>query len=156
MKAADVARLLGIVPRSVYFMVREGRIPGALHIGRRVRFEPAEVRRWLAASGRQLNIAKPRVATANRFRVCAEGDKIEILNLPITSRRGGDGSMPDFPVVDALTTDEALNLAAWLVAITDRRGAAFLELVHDIRRFYLPPNDPRTRLEEKRKGDPRS
>jgi excisionase family DNA binding protein len=49
MKAADVARLLGIVPRSVYFMVREGRIPGALHIGRRVRFEPAEVRRWLAS-----------------------------------------------------------------------------------------------------------
>lgn len=87
-----------------------------------------------------------RVATVNRFRVCAEGDKIEILNLPITSRRGGEGSMPDFPVVDALTTDEALNLAAWLVASTGYQGAAFLALVHDIRRLYLPPNDPRTKV----------
>src|SRR5680860_185649 len=41
-----VARLLGLSERSVYQMVRDGRLP-ALRVGGRWRFRPAEIEGWL-------------------------------------------------------------------------------------------------------------
>jgi hypothetical protein len=59
--------------------------------------------------------------TLNKFLVGALADQVVILNLPLTARRGM-GEMPDYPVPAPLTPDEALSLAAWLVAITGRRA----------------------------------
>ena len=68
-------------------------------------------------------------APFNKFVVgaAAGGDRIVILNLPITAR-AGQGSMPDFPVPAPLSKAEALTLAAWLVAVTGER-AVFLEML---------------------------
>jgi hypothetical protein len=73
----------------------------------------------------------------NRFLVGSNDEKIVILNLPITSRRGGEG-MPEFPVPAPLSVHEAVTLAAWLVAFAGERQpgarAAFVELLDDIER----------------------
>lgn len=43
----NVAALIGVGRRTVYNMVCAGQIPGALHVGRRLRFAPAAIRAWL-------------------------------------------------------------------------------------------------------------
>lgn len=51
LRAADVAELLGVPKARVYALAREGRFPGAVRIGRGVRFEPAAVQAWLRQGG---------------------------------------------------------------------------------------------------------
>lgn len=42
-----------VVPvRSVYQLARDGRIPGVIRIGRRVRFDAAVIERWLRTGSR--------------------------------------------------------------------------------------------------------
>jgi hypothetical protein len=67
----------------------------------------------------------------NKFLVGALADSVVILNLPITHRRNEAMGMSEWPVPAPLTPDEALNLAAYLVAATGQR-AKFLELLHAI------------------------
>lgn len=45
--AEDLSVLIGVGRRAIYNMVAAGEIPGAMHIGRRLRFNPAVVRAWL-------------------------------------------------------------------------------------------------------------
>jgi hypothetical protein len=72
--------------------------------------------------------------TLNKFCVGASIDgRIAILNVPLQARQLATGtdaidSMPLWPAVAPLTASEALNLAAWLVAVTGRR-AEFLRLL---------------------------
>jgi len=67
-------------------------------------------------------------ATLNKFAVGVAGDgSIVILNAPLQARRRDfveveDAGMPEWPAVAPLTVSEALNLAAWLVAVTGRRA----------------------------------
>jgi len=66
--------------------------------------------------------------TLNRFAVGVTGKGlIAILNAPLQARRRDfveveDAGMPEWPAVAPLTAPEALNLAAWLVAVTGRRA----------------------------------
>lgn len=46
--ADDLGELLGVGRRSIYNMMSEAPIPGALKIGRRLRFDPVVVREWIA------------------------------------------------------------------------------------------------------------
>ncbi len=43
----QVASALVLPVRSVYQLARQGRIPGVIRLGRRVRFDAAVVERWL-------------------------------------------------------------------------------------------------------------
>ena len=47
MTTGEMAELLAVSPRTVYNMVAEGQIPGAMKIGRRLRFRREDVRAWL-------------------------------------------------------------------------------------------------------------
>ena len=59
---------------------------------------------------------------------------IQILNLPMKARTSpGGGALPLWPAPAPLRPDEAINLAAWLVALSGRR-AAFLRLLDEIER----------------------
>lgn len=58
--------------------------------------------------------------TFNKFMVGAGHGGIVILNLPLQAR-GQRNSMPGWPAAGPLTEDEALSLAAWLVACTGKR-----------------------------------
>ena len=60
--------------------------------------------------------AKP--DTLNKFLVGVQGDRVVILNLPFAPGHGGTVSHGD-----------ALNLAAWLVALTPGGRAEFLKLL---------------------------
>ena len=66
--------------------------------------------------------------TLNKFAVGVAGDgRIAILNAPLQCRRRDfveveDAGMPEWPAVAPLTASEALNLAAWLVAVTGQRS----------------------------------
>ncbi len=81
--------------------------------------------------------------TLNRFAVGAGGEffgtvpgQIVILNLPLNARRSDQvegTAMPHWPVPAPLTADEAINLAAWLVALSGKR-AEFLELLEAVMR----------------------
>jgi excisionase family DNA binding protein len=42
-----VASLLGVTRRTIYNMVSAGEIPGAVHLGRRLRFNSGAIRAWL-------------------------------------------------------------------------------------------------------------
>ena len=72
--------------------------------------------------------------TMNKFLVGAgvgERAGIVILNLPLLARRGDlqpGAGMPEWPALAPLTADEAINLAAWLVAVSGKR-AEFLRLL---------------------------
>lgn len=71
----------------------------------------------------------------NKFAVAARGKEIVILNPPLPARapeRGGSG-LPGWPAVGPFSQDEALNLAAWIVAITGQRDR-FLELLEQVER----------------------
>ena len=64
--------------------------------------------------------------TLNKFVVgSAANGTIVILNPPLQARRRAAGiagdTMPEWPAVAPLTVSEALNLAAWLVAVSGRR-----------------------------------
>lgn len=61
--------------------------------------------------------------TINKFAVAGQGKEIVILNLPIVAALREGGDMPAWPTPAPLTKGEALNLAAWLVAITGERAA---------------------------------
>jgi excisionase family DNA binding protein len=50
--AEDVATLLGVGRRTVYNMASAGELPGILHVGRRLRFQPRVVRAWLRILGK--------------------------------------------------------------------------------------------------------
>jgi hypothetical protein len=59
---------------------------------------------------------------------------VEILNLPLKARtENGGGALPLWPAPAPLRLDEAINLAAWIVAMTGRR-AEFLRLLEEIER----------------------
>lgn len=49
--AQEVAAYVGLPVLTVYYHARQGIIPGAVRIGRRVMFNPDELRRWVAAGG---------------------------------------------------------------------------------------------------------
>lgn len=76
------------------------------------------------------------MTTLNKFCVGSHAAQIAIANLPIAARWRADQieiapPLPEWPGVALLTSDEALNLAAWLVAVTGRRRE-FLELLEAI------------------------
>ena len=71
------------------------------------------------------------VDTLNKFCVAVKGDHVLILNLPLSYYRSEGSIMPEFPVSAPLTHEEALSLAAWLVAVTGKRER-FLELLHAV------------------------
>lgn len=50
-KAEDVASFLGLHVQTVYSMAKDGRLPSR-KIGRGVRFDPSEIRAWLADQSR--------------------------------------------------------------------------------------------------------
>lgn len=64
----------------------------------------------------------------NKFLVGDQGGKVMILNLPLQARPTAPGQF-EWPHVGPLERDEALNLAAWLVAITAVDRAEFLRLL---------------------------
>jgi len=79
--------------------------------------------------------------TINKFLVGARAgaDQVVILNLPLQARaqlqlRTHDPNLdkadelPEWPAVGPLTPDEAINLAAWLVAVSGKKRE-FLELL---------------------------
>lgn len=43
----QVAKLIGLAPRTVWKMIAEGRIPEPIRVGRYVRFKASEVDRWI-------------------------------------------------------------------------------------------------------------
>jgi excisionase family DNA binding protein len=45
--AEALSVLIGVRKRAIYNMVAAGEIPGAMHIGRRLRFNSSAVRSWL-------------------------------------------------------------------------------------------------------------
>jgi predicted DNA-binding transcriptional regulator AlpA len=47
LRASDVADHLALTTRGVYQAARRGEIPGAVHLGRRLRFDAGVIRRWL-------------------------------------------------------------------------------------------------------------
>jgi excisionase family DNA binding protein len=49
----QVAVQLGLPVRSVYALARSRQVPGVLRIGRRLRFEPRSLRRWLRREQRR-------------------------------------------------------------------------------------------------------
>ncbi len=58
--------------------------------------------------------------------------RVQILNLPLLARTiPGGGALPLWPAPAPLSQNEALNLAAWLVAVTGRR-ADFLRLLDEV------------------------
>jgi hypothetical protein len=61
------------------------------------------------------------VDTSNRFLVSAIGDKIVVLGFPGGLSRGKSAEL----LVQLLTRDDAINLAAWLVALADPAGDDF-------------------------------
>ena len=67
------------------------------------------------------------VDTINKFAVGgAANGTIVVLNAPLQARRRVMGTnamdtMPEWPAIAPLTVSDALNLAAWLVAVTGRR-----------------------------------
>jgi hypothetical protein len=83
--------------------------------------------------------------TLNRFAVGVNGDGwIVILNLPLLARlapapaedhhgRPVSPALPEWPAVAPLAHPEALNLAAWLVAVSGQR-AVFLRLLDAVER----------------------
>jgi hypothetical protein len=81
----------------------------------------------VAGAGAGLTEAYDTLVTLNKFAVgAAANGTIVICNAPLQARRrdvldDGSLSMPEWPAVAPLTVSEALNLAAWLVAVTGRR-----------------------------------
>lgn len=62
------------------------------------------------------------VDTFNKFGVGGTSDgKIVILNAPLQAMHRPGAGLPDWPAIAPLSPGEALNLAAWIVAITGRR-----------------------------------
>jgi len=49
--AKDVAELLGLPLSTVYDRTRIGRLPGAVRIGTRIKYDVAKLERWLEAGG---------------------------------------------------------------------------------------------------------
>ncbi len=49
--AEEVASRLSITQKTVYTMIREKRIPGAVRFGRHVRVRGAALEEWIAAGG---------------------------------------------------------------------------------------------------------
>lgn len=71
--------------------------------------------------------------THNKFFVSIHGDKILILRLPLgTTQRGLLAGMPAKKCA-VLSHDDALLLAAWLVATLDPDGGKFLRLLASIK-----------------------
>jgi predicted DNA-binding transcriptional regulator AlpA len=52
LRASDVASYLSLTSRGVYLAPRRGEIPGAVHLGRRWRFDAAVIRNWLKTISR--------------------------------------------------------------------------------------------------------
>lgn len=50
LKVQDLASLLATSSSGVYSRVARGQIPGALRIGRSIRFDPRVIARWLSAN----------------------------------------------------------------------------------------------------------
>ncbi len=68
--------------------------------------------------------------TFNKFGVDVDdAGAIVIGNAPLQARRRPGAEMPDWPAVAPLSPDEAINLAAWLVAKAGADRARFLELL---------------------------
>jgi len=66
--------------------------------------------------------------TLNKFAVAVHSSgQIAVLNAPLQARDGvqssGQDSMPRWPAIAPLSTADALNLAAWLVAVARVNGA---------------------------------
>lgn len=84
------------------------------------------------------------VDTLNKFRVGIASDgTIAVLNPPLQARRLVPGAnltdtMPEWPAIAPLTVAEALNLAAWIVAVTGRRFE-FNSALDEIALLCLPP-----------------
>lgn len=47
----EAAKILGLSRKQLWDAVRQGLVP-AVHVGRRVRFDPDALREWVAAGGR--------------------------------------------------------------------------------------------------------
>src|SRR5665811_510543 len=67
-----VARLLSLSERSVYQMVRDGRLP-ALRVGGRWRFRPADIEGWLSSQDTRAAPAEPRGVASTRSEPASVG-----------------------------------------------------------------------------------
>jgi len=80
------------------------------------------------------------IDVANKFLVSVHSSgHIVVLNLPLQARAVSNpvdtATLKHWPAVAPLTTDEALNLAAWLVAVAQVGGATredFDRLLHAV------------------------
>lgn len=45
----QVAKLIGLAPRTVWRMIAEGRTPATIRVGRYVRFKASEVNDWIGS-----------------------------------------------------------------------------------------------------------
>jgi excisionase family DNA binding protein len=54
LQVPEVARRLSVPESTVYDMARQNRIGGVVRVGRRVRFDPIELERWIRSGGQAL------------------------------------------------------------------------------------------------------
>ena len=120
----EIAKRLSLPKRSIYNMVRDGELPGALRVGRRLlRFDPDVVDRWLAGKlppSKSRPESGPRLAVnhPNKFGVVLDAGKVAIRNLPLQALQAHDVAANRWPAPAPLTSDEAITLGLWLLEVT--------------------------------------
>jgi excisionase family DNA binding protein len=120
----EIAKRLSLPKRSIYNMVRDGELPGAIRVGRRLlRFDPDVVDRWLAAKlppPKSRPESRPRLAVnhPNKFGVALDAGKVAIRNLPLQALQAHDVAANRWPAPAPLTRDEAITLGLWLLEVT--------------------------------------